>query len=182
MKTFSPAKKMPKIEVSWGLPFLLTMLLVGAYTIRDTVSLFAPTESVLVYSLSFTGLIILYIFLHELGHVLVAKMLGMEWDLLKLGAAVGVGFSKKEGAARTYNEQALISFAGPITHMTVTAGVLYLCHLLKVPPSSAVVAATLLGFVDGFLNLAIPLKAGDGGKAARACFAIVRGRGQAAFK
>ena len=96
-------------------------------------------------------------FLHELSHILAAKLLGVSLTHLRLdifGAAIGI-----EGEISSYKKEALVALAGPLCN---------LISVLLLLPFSSVEGTPIYLFISaslflGLLNL-LPIKDLDGGR------------------
>lgn len=155
---------MPRIEVRWTFPLLLLALgLIGWVVAR-----YVAAERPWGFAAVFAAVYLLLALVHELGHVAAGLALGMKWKRMVLGLGVGVGLT-----TRSNGEQLVISIAGPAAH--VIAAVVLIAATGFTPKADPVLLAAWFGMIEAVLNLLIPHPRMDGGRAAAAAIACLKG-------
>lgn len=176
----SPPPQVRTWTASWSFAILVSILLVVSLVARQVSAFLGTPENPIAYAFIFTVSYLFFIVVHELGHVVAGHLQKMYCSGIKVKHTVGVWLEKKDGSAKTCREQFLVSLAGPLAHMGLAALIAY-SFILVGNLGSAVFLASMMAFMDGFLNLLLPMKRSDGGKAARALLRIIRGDGRTAF-
>lgn len=168
----------PQVDVrlsTFVAPLLLWVLGLCAYGVHvyfaelGTVARTSLSEGwfVILFALAYLGMAIV----HELGHVVAYRVLGMGWDRI----AIGAGLAVQSLTPRSVRAQLLISASGPLLHMVVGSLVLSCAG----SPWTFAGLVGLAGIIDGALNLALPLgRNTDASKIYRSLWAILRGRGR----
>eukprot|EP00559_Dactyliosolen_fragilissimus_P005371 CAMPEP_0184865700 /NCGR_PEP_ID=MMETSP0580-20130426/18805_1 /TAXON_ID=1118495 /ORGANISM="Dactyliosolen fragilissimus" /LENGTH=239 /DNA_ID=CAMNT_0027364995 /DNA_START=474 /DNA_END=1193 /DNA_ORIENTATION=+ len=107
------------------------------------------------YAAGIVGLTVL----HESGHALVMKRMGIPFDPMVFVPFLGAGVSMKKSPRDAYDE-ALIAMGGPVLGSLGAAGVCVVGHLTQ---SQLAFALADFGFMINLFNL-IPLGSLDGGR------------------
>ena len=99
--------------------------------------------------------LLLSVTLHELGHILVARRLGLRFSSLSL-SPIGAALTPLAGMGG-YREEVFVAFAGP------AANLLSVILLPKAPQSSFLHFFVIFSTFLGLLNL-LPIRSFDGGR------------------
>ncbi len=115
----------------------------------------------------FALLLVLSVFLHELGHCVVSKAVGVQVRSITLYMLGGV--TTTEGDARDPGRSYLITMAGPLVSLLLSAGAAVAAHLLPAGSTGAELAVNLtwVNLIVAIFNMlpGLPL---DGGQLVRA--------------
>lgn len=125
--------------------------------------------SALSYVAWFTGLHLAVILVHELGHVLVAAVLGVRWSALHLDLSISVSLD-----SRTNGDQVAISLAGPAVHTAAAAALVLSGGIWPVDLASPVSVVGWVLLFEAVWNM-LPLGSLDGRRALSASWACLRG-------
>lgn len=160
---------MPQIIIRHGFLVSLTVTGLLGLLLHELSRTFGPTgHSALGYIGIFVGLHLAVTLLHELGHVLVALVLGVRWSAIRFGLGISVDLD-----SRTNGDQVVISLAGPALHLVAAVALVLVSGVwpIDLSPLSAVGALLL---AEAVLNM-LPLPGLDGRHALSAAWACVRG-------
>lgn len=118
---------------------------------------------------------------HELGHVLAARSVGLWWaGLHYAGPAFQTRIADPPGHQRTNRDQLRVSVAGPVAGALAAGLVLASARAVGAGWLSGWCLGSLLALADSLVNMA-PVGSADGTRILRAAAAIRNGRGHQPF-